>query len=166
MNSIEKSADELFQEALEDAKLESDIDEALAHQNAKEIKWHHMYAVANAEFKALKNRVEKTKAKLALELRSGKVDVDFKITDATASQWALVHPKTQKAIKKLVEAEKMKVLLEGIKKDFEDRKDILVSLSANFRSELDHDIYIVKKSKEVNPGVSFNPKQNKTKGGH
>lgn len=124
---------------------DSDLDREFRRVSADLAYWNHRYADALRAALLGKYNVDRTKGRLALEIRAEAEDLGMKVTDKTVDAKVASHDDLHAVYIKYVDAEAEKVKLRGVCEAIAAKKDVLQSLGAKLRVEMERDPQVRRK---------------------
>jgi len=131
--------------------LDTDLDIKKTEINDEMIKQPGQFAwyatlneLAKNKVQTLKSELELLEATLDQKTRRDWDDSQGKMTETSVSAKIKMSPEYKELISRYLEAQKSQGILSVARSAFEQRKDMLISLASNLRSELDSDLKINK----------------------
>lgn len=116
---------------------EARINDALKEQPIRFAFWGQMYALQKAISEKLKNQLERYEGHLEISIRAQKAQQGEKVTESVVRSLINVDPERERLQNSIIRASAKLSKLQGIRDSFAQRKDMLMSLSANLRGEME-----------------------------
>lgn len=121
------------------------IDKELAEQPEKYLHFARLAALFTSKRDRISEELKTCRAKCDVELRKGFAERNEKITEDKIKNLIESHQACVDMKSALLDAEEQCAVVSAIKEAFYHRKDMLVSLAANMRAELEGELFIKKR---------------------
>lgn len=111
--------------------------------------WNARYASALRQHMMAKIESERVAARLRIELREQLLGRNAKVTESMVDSAVETHPDWQTARLEEIDAEVRKVQLHGVLDALRTKREMLISLGAHVRKEMDHDPAIRREQRDA-----------------
>ncbi len=145
---------------MDDLKVsESDINEVLKTQPERFVFWAQMEFLARMIVEKWKMELEKTEAQVYLQFREEAASHGEKVTEKTLEAKLRLSPTIDAVRQRYLQARLQYERLKAVTEAFRQRKDMIMSLAANLREEMDTSLTLKEKQlvdKRLQRAVSEN----------